>query len=44
MDIVTDIKQKNKEVFTSRTNTFCTGQSIVVDGGESIKHNFIWKS
>ena len=24
-------------------NGFCTGQSIVVDGGESIKHNFIWK-
>ena len=29
--------------FLTVTNTFCTGQSIVVDGGESIKHNFIWK-
>lgn len=30
--------------FLTVTNTFCTGQSIVVDGGESIKHNFIWKN
>lgn len=29
--------------FLTVTNSFCTGQSIVVDGGESIKHNFIWK-
>lgn len=29
--------------FLTVINTFCTGQSIVVDGGESIKHNFIWK-
>ena len=29
--------------FLTVTNTFCTGQSIVVDGGESIKHRFIWK-
>ena len=29
--------------FLTVTNTFCTGQSIVVDGGESIKHNFVWK-
>lgn len=29
--------------FLTVTNTFCTGQSIVVDGGESIKHHFIWK-
>lgn len=28
--------------FLTITNSFCTGQSIVVDGGESIKHNFIW--
>lgn len=28
--------------FLTVTNTFCTGQSIVVDGGESIKRNFIW--
>lgn len=28
--------------FLTVANTFCTGQSIVVDGGESIKHNFIW--
>lgn len=29
--------------FLTVTNTFCTGQSIVVDGGESINHHFIWK-
>ena len=29
--------------FLTVTNTFCTGQSIVVDGGESIKRKFIWK-
>lgn len=29
--------------FLTITNTFCTGQSIVVDGGESINQNFIWK-
>lgn len=29
--------------FLTVTNTFCTGQNIIVDGGESIKHNFIWK-
>lgn len=29
--------------FLTMVNTFCTGQSIVVDGGESIRHNFIWK-
>lgn len=28
--------------FLTMMNSFCTGQSIVVDGGESIKHNFIW--
>jgi len=29
--------------FLTAVNTFCTGQSIVVDGGESINHKFIWK-
>lgn len=29
--------------FLTNVNTFCTGQSIVVDGGESINFNFIWK-
>ena len=29
--------------FLTVTNSFCTGQSIVVDGGESINHRFIWK-
>lgn len=29
--------------FMTVTNTFCTGQSIIIDGGESIKHNFVWK-
>lgn len=29
--------------FLTVTNTFCTGQCIVVDGGESINYNFVWK-
>lgn len=29
--------------FLTVTNTFCTGQNIIVDGGESINYNFIWK-
>lgn len=29
--------------FLTVTNSFCTGQNIVVDGGESINHCFIWK-
>ena len=29
--------------FLTMINTFCTGQCIVVDGGESINYNFIWK-
>lgn len=29
--------------FLTATNTFCTGQSILVDGGESINYNFVWK-
>lgn len=29
--------------FLTVTNKFCTGQSILVDGGESINYNFIWK-
>lgn len=29
--------------FLTVTNTFCTGQSIIVDGGESINRKFIWK-
>ena len=28
--------------FLTVTNRFCTGQSIVVDGGESINYNFVW--
>ena len=28
--------------FLTVTNRFCTGQSIVVDGGESINSKFIW--
>lgn len=28
--------------FLTVTNTFCTGQNILVDGGESINYNFIW--
>ena len=29
--------------FLTVVNNFCTGQSIVVDGGESINYKFIWK-
>ena len=29
--------------FLTVTNTFCTGQSIIVDGGESINRKFVWK-
>ena len=29
--------------FLTVTNTFCTGQCILVDGGESINCNFVWK-
>ena len=29
--------------FLTAVNSFCTGQSIVVDGGEMINYNFIWK-
>ena len=29
--------------FLTVTNTFCTGQNILVDGGESINYKFIWK-
>ena len=29
--------------FLTVTNTFCTGQSILVDGGESINYKFIWR-
>lgn len=29
--------------FMTVTNRFCTGQSILVDGGESINYHFVWK-
>lgn len=29
--------------FLTAVNGFCTGQSIVVDGGESINFHFVWK-
>lgn len=29
--------------FMTVVNTFCTGQSILIDGGESINYHFIWK-
>ncbi len=29
--------------FLTVTNTFCTGQNILVDGGESINFNFVWE-
>ena len=30
--------------FLTVINKFCTGQNILVDGGEAINHNFVWKS
>ena len=30
--------------FLTVVNGFCTGQSILVDGGESINYNFVWKN
>ena len=30
--------------FLTVTNSFCTGQSILVDGGESINYHFVWKN
>ena len=30
--------------FLTMVNTFCTGQSILLDGGESINYNFVWKN
>ena len=29
--------------FLTVTNKFCTGQNILVDGGEAINFNFVWK-
>ena len=29
--------------FLTVINRFCTGQSILVDGGEAINYNFVWK-
>ena len=29
--------------FLTMVNTFCTGQNILVDGGESINYHFVWK-
>jgi len=29
--------------FLTVTNTFCTGQNILVDGGEAINCHFVWK-
>ena len=28
--------------FLTMTNSFCTGQNILVDGGESINFHFVW--
>ena len=30
--------------FLTVTNKFCTGQNILVDGGEAINYNFVWKN
>lgn len=30
--------------FLTITNKFCTGQSIIIDGGESINFNFVWEN
>ena len=29
--------------FLTVTNKFCTGQNILVDGGEAINYHFVWK-
>ena len=29
--------------FMTVVNGFCTGQSILIDGGEAINYNFVWK-
>lgn len=29
--------------FLTAVNKFCTGQNILVDGGEAINYNFVWK-
>lgn len=29
--------------FLTMVNRFCTGQNILVDGGEAINYNFVWK-
>lgn len=29
--------------FLTMTQSFCTGQSILVDGGEAINYHFVWK-
>ena len=29
--------------FLTVTNKFCTGQNILIDGGEAINHHFVWK-
>ncbi len=29
--------------FLTVTNTFCTGQNILVDGGEAINYHFVWE-
>ena len=29
--------------FLAAVNRFCTGQNILVDGGEAINYNFVWK-
>ena len=28
--------------FPTVTNKFCTGQNILVDGGEAINYHFVW--
>ena len=38
-----DIDINLKAYFLTVTNKFCTGQNILVDGGESINYNFVWK-
>ena len=30
--------------FLTAVNRFCTGQSILVDGGEAINYNFVWNN
>ena len=39
----TTVEMAQWAYFLTVTNRFCTGQNILVDGGESINYHFVWK-